>query len=148
MKISDTSLVSCVVLVQIENMTISCTFLFPYLIVCNTSNTGASSKAGTIYIHRSTWVLPLVFSEVAQHLVLYVVLCRSLFVGVFSFFFWPLYFLAFDLRLLISRLVSWNSSALEGYVVPVPLETPIILLLLQTRWSWMRKERECDYDKR
>ena len=37
--------------------------------------------------------------------------CRSLFV-LLSFFFWPLCCLSFDLRILITHLVSSNSSAM------------------------------------
>ena len=48
--------------------------------------------------------------HVARSLVFYVFFCRSLFVLV-SFFFWPLCCLfCFDLRIMITPLVSWNSS--------------------------------------
>ena len=55
---------------------------------------------------------PLVFSgvRVARSLVLCVMFCRSLFILLF-FFFWPLCRLSFlDLRILITTLVSSNSS--------------------------------------
>jgi len=52
---------------------------------------------------RSTWV------RVAEFFVFCVVYCRLLFV-VLSFVFWPLYYLSFDLRILIIVLVSSNSS--------------------------------------
>ena len=46
---------------------------------------------------------------VTQSLVLCVMFCKSLF-GLLSFFFWPLCCLSFDLRILITPLVSSNSS--------------------------------------
>jgi hypothetical protein len=51
---------------------------------------------------RSTWV------PVAQYLVVFLVYCISM-VGFFNFF-WPLYCLSFDLRLLITPLMSSNLS--------------------------------------
>ena len=63
----------------------------------------------TLLDHMSS---PLVFSRarVAQSLVFCVALCRSLSVR-FSFFFWPLYCLSFfNLRILITPLVSSNFS--------------------------------------
>jgi hypothetical protein len=49
---------------------------------------------------------------VARSLVFRVVLCRSLFV-ILSFFFWPLCCLSFDLRILLTSLVSSNSSCIN-----------------------------------
>jgi hypothetical protein len=49
---------------------------------------------------------------VTQSLVLWVMFCKSLF-GLLSFFFWPLCCLSFDLRILITPLVSSNSSIYE-----------------------------------
>ena len=71
---------------------------------CNLSNTtGVTNGAGTTYT---------VISEVrvARSLVLCVVFCKSLFVC----FIWPLCcrFL-FDLRILITPLVSYNSSCMN-----------------------------------
>ena len=57
---------------------------------------------------------PSVFNRVCvtRSLVLYVMFCRSLFVHL-SFFFWPLCFLSFfDLWILITPLVSSNSSCI------------------------------------
>ena len=54
---------------------------------------------------------PPVFSgvRVTRSIVLYVMFCRSLFVLLY-FFFWPLCCLFFDIRILITLLVSSNSS--------------------------------------
>ena len=74
--------------------------------VCNKSNkTGATHWAGTAYpsAHPSSPI----FSGVrfAQSLVFCVMLCRSLFI-LLSFFVFSLYCMSFDLRLLITLLVS------------------------------------------
>ena len=62
---------------------------------------------------------PPVFSgvRVTRSLVLYVMFCRSLFV-LLSFFFWPLCCLFFDLRILITPLVSSSSSCINFSTTP------------------------------
>ena len=47
--------------------------------------------------------------------------CRSLFV-LWYFFFWPLYCLSFDIRILITHLVSSNSSCLVAIILYVLLQ--------------------------
>ena len=69
-----------------------------HLICNNTTTTGIRSGAGTAYTFNG--------DHVTGSLVVYVVFCRSSFVHL-SFFFWPLNFLSlFDLRILITPLVS------------------------------------------
>ena len=80
--------------------------------VCNYSNTTGDSTSGaeTAYpygTHEFTSVFRGV--RVTRSLVLRVMFCRSLFVPL-SFFILPLCCLSFDLRILISHLVSSNSS--------------------------------------
>ena len=76
---------------------------------------------------------PPVFSvvHVTRSLVLCVMFCWSLFVPL-SFFFWPLHFLFFVLRILITSFVSSNSSKTDLISSPWPLtsNTPNIPLYL------------------
>jgi hypothetical protein len=84
----------------------------------------ATSGAGTAY----TRVRP-VFSgiHVARSFVFYAVFVRSLFV-LLTFFFWPLCCLFFFyLRIMITPLVSSNSS----YPVPAPIVTPVLFTLVK-----------------
>jgi hypothetical protein len=82
--------------------------------VCNYSNTtGATSGEGTAYPSGATEFNP-VFSGVlvTRSLVFYVLFLRLFFV-LFVLFFEPLYCLSFDLRILITSLVSSNSSYMK-----------------------------------
>jgi len=72
--------------------------------------TGATSETWTNFPSRTSDFTPSFYEvSVAQYLVFCVVLCRSLFV-LLSFFFWPLYFLSFNILLLITPLISSNIS--------------------------------------
>ena len=53
--------------------------------------------------------------RVAQSFLFCVMFCRSLFVPLY-FFFWPLYCLSFDLRLLLTPLASSNFSLYNTYL--------------------------------
>ena len=83
-----------------------------YYRVCSMNNTtGATSGAGTAYPSGTLEFTP-VFSGVsaARSLVSCIVFCILLFVPL-TFFFWPLFCLFFfDLRILITTLVSSNSA--------------------------------------
>jgi hypothetical protein len=72
---------------------------------------GATSATGTAYPSGAPKFTPVLSGvRVARSLGLCVVFCRSLFV-LLSFFFWPLCCLSFfDLRILITPLVSSNIS--------------------------------------
>jgi hypothetical protein len=91
------------------------------------------------------WVHPRVFSwvHVTRSLVLYVMFCRSLFVLLY-FFFWPLCCLSFDLQILITPLVSTNTSydatAFLQYRIflVIGLENLIILCLLKEELDRVR----------
>jgi hypothetical protein len=75
----------------------------------NTGNTtGVNGTPGTVY-HSKALAFTTVLSGVhlAQSKIFGVVFRRSLFV-ILSFFVWPLYYLSFDLRFLITPLVSSN----------------------------------------
>jgi len=72
------------------------------------------NKSKTMDVFRRTWVHPPFFSgvRVARSLVFCVVFvdyCLSFYL----FFFWPLHWLSFDLRLLITPLVSSNFSSIN-----------------------------------
>jgi hypothetical protein len=71
------------------------------------SKTGATSGSGIAYPSGASWSFSRV--RVAQSVVFCVMFCRSLF-DLFSLFFWSLYYRLsiFDLRLLITPLVSFN----------------------------------------
>ena len=78
------------------------------------NKTGATSGAGTAYRTRAPEFSPgfqwgscyFIFSFMCMF-------CRSLFV-LLSFFFWSLCCLSFDLQILITPLVSLNSSSYNG----------------------------------
>jgi hypothetical protein len=81
---------------------------------------------------------------VTQSIVFYVVLCRLLFL-VLSFFVWPLYCMSFfDVRLLITPLVSFDhcivcSSLMYGFWLPLwYLQTFLctFIIKLMTIWSY------------
>ena len=68
----------------------------------------ASTLIITPQVFFPLFIRPLIW-HFSHHIPLYVMFCRSLFV-LLSFFFWPLCCLSFDLRILITPLVSSNSS--------------------------------------
>jgi hypothetical protein len=76
---------------------------------CNKSNTtGVTSRAGTACLSGAPEFRPdFSGTRVVRSLVSCVVFCRS-FAVFLSFIYWPLYYLSFDLRLLITHLVSSN----------------------------------------
>ena len=87
--------------------------------------------------------LPLVFS-VARYWVFCVGFCRSLFV--LSFFFWPLCCLSsFDLRILITPLVSSNSENPERGISYL-YRTNQLLNSLQNG-TWLRIHTRCELQK-
>jgi hypothetical protein len=94
-------------------------FQYPMVFVSFNSNTaGVTCGTGSANPPKLP-SLHSVFSgvRVALSLVFCVVFCRSLFV-LLSFFFWPLYCLfVFDLRTLITPLVSSNSSCTSFFVL-------------------------------
>ena len=97
-----------------QRMCSSCNFLVQDLSpVCNQINmTGATSGTGTAYPSWSTWVHPhiLVGIRIAQSLVFCVLFCMLLFF-LLSFSFRPLYCLSFfNLRFMITPLVSFHKT--------------------------------------
>jgi len=110
-----------------------------YHSICNT--TGVASEAGTTYPSKAPGFIPD-FSgvRVTRSLVFCVVLCRSLFVHL-SFFFCPMCCLSFvDLLIMITHLVSSNSSYMsqhsskycERYVSYFHLDIVLYVLLCFT----------------
>jgi len=93
---------------QIQLKVILSSFIIYYR-MCNKSNTtGVTYRAGTGYPSGGHEFTPD-FSRVcvARSLAFYVMLCTSLFVLLY-FFFWPLHYMSFfDLRLLITFLKSF-----------------------------------------
>jgi hypothetical protein len=80
---------------------------------------------------------PTVFNgvHVARSLVFCVVFCKMLFV-LLSFFFWPLYCLSFfDLRLLITSLVS-SKLFLQNMDFKLPLFSGILSQVLKLYYVW------------
>ena len=71
----------------------------------------ATSKH-THALRRHWFTLGFLWGSCFRSLVICVMFCRSLFVPL-SFSPWPLYYLSFDLRLLISPLVSSNFSFIQ-----------------------------------
>ena len=93
----------------------SCRFFFLFMfndlkweVVVRIDDIGATSGAGTTYPFGAPEFTP-VFSGVRVTRSLVLCVCRSLFV-LLSFFFWPLCCLFFDIRILITPLVSSNCS--------------------------------------
>jgi len=84
-------------------------------VIDNSHTTGVTNGAGTANPSGAP-EFTHVFSGVrhARSLVSFVMFCRSLFV-LESFFFWPSYFLPFDLPLLIGPLVSSNLSCFHSF---------------------------------
>ena len=77
----------------------------------NSNTTGVTHGTGTAYPSGALSSTPDFNGvRVARSLVFCVMFCRSLYV-LLSFFFWPLCCLSFDLRILITPLVSSNSSS-------------------------------------
>ena len=68
----------------------------------NSNTTGTSIEAGTAYYSMAPEFIPVYSGvRVVQSLVLCVVFCRPL-VVFFPLFLWPLHYLSFNLRLLIT----------------------------------------------
>ena len=86
------------------------------------NTTGVTSGAGTAYPSGAPEFIPgfqwgsccSIFSSMCMF-------CRSLFV-LWYFFFWPLCCLSFDIRILITHLVSSNSSCLVAIILYVLLQ--------------------------
>ena len=88
-----------------------CILFYSVFFFCNQINTtGATSVAGTTYPSEAPKFTPVLTGVRVARSVVVCVICRSLFVLLFFFFssFCCLFF--FDLRILITSLVSSNSS--------------------------------------
>ena len=85
-------------------------FIHPVKSHFNYSNTtGATSGAATVYPSCGRISSGV---SVTRSLIFCVVFCRSLFV-LWSFLFWPLCCLSFDLRIIITPLITSSSTQLE-----------------------------------
>ena len=104
----------------------------------HTTSTKHNNRAGTVYLSGEPEFTPG-FQRCSCYSIysFMCMLCRSLFV-LLSFFFWPLYCLSFfDVRILITPLVSSNSSLFYVYVLYI-VACPFALFLLAIVLSVLR----------